>query len=101
MDTISIIYGLGGHRGIIKTRALSFSLYIAALLVGIVLVPMVLLGPELAADFLSDDWSFLRVFYWPAVLLLSIGFLTTLYHLAVPVRKKWRVGLPRSEEHTV
>ncbi|MCD9198239.1 YihY/virulence factor BrkB family protein [Aeromicrobium wangtongii] len=94
MDTISIIYGLGGHRGIIKTRALSFTLYIAALLVGIVLVPMVLLGPELAADILSDRWSFLRIFYWPAVLLLSIGFLTTLYHLAVPVRKQWRVGLP-------
>jgi len=94
LDTISIIYGLGGHRGIVKTRALSFSLYIAALMVGIVLVPLVLTGPELAADILSDHWSFLRVFYWPAVLVLSIGFLTTLYHLAVPVRKKWRVGLP-------
>lgn len=94
LDTISIIYGLGGHRGIVKTRALSFSLYIAALVVGIVLVPLVLTGPELAADILSNRWSFLRVFYWPAVLVLSIGFLTTLYHLAVPVRKKWRVGLP-------
>jgi membrane protein len=94
LDTISIIYGLGGHRGIVKTRALSFSLYIVALMVGIVLVPMVLLGPELAADVLSERWSFLRIFYWPAVLLLSVGFLTTLYHLAVPVRKKWRVGLP-------
>lgn len=94
LDTISIIYGLGGHRGIVKTRALSFSLYVIALLVGIVLVPLVLTGPELAAGILSDRWAFLRMFYWPAVLLLSIGFLTTLYHLAVPVRKKWRVGLP-------
>jgi membrane protein len=63
LDTISIIYGMGGQRGIVKTRALSFSLYIAALLVGIVLVPLVLIGPELAADILSDRWSFLRVFY--------------------------------------
>jgi membrane protein len=94
LDTISIIYGFGGHRGIVKTRALSFLLYVIALMVGIVLVPMVLIGPELAADILSDRLSFLRMFYWPAVLLLSIGFLTTLYHLAVPVRKKWRTGLP-------
>lgn len=94
LDTISIIYGLGGHRGIIKTRALSFSLYIVALVVGIVLVPLVLTGPQLAADALSDHWSFLRIFYWPAVVVLSVGFLTTLYHLAVPVRKKWRVGMP-------
>lgn len=94
IDTISIIYGLGGHRGIVKTRALSFSLYIAALVVGIVLVPLILTGPEVAAGVLSDRWSFLKVFYWPAVVLLSIGFLTTLYHLAVPVRKQWRFGLP-------
>lgn len=26
--------------------------------------------------------------------MLTIGFLTTLYHLAVPVRRRWRVGLP-------
>ena len=94
IDTISIIYGLGGHRGIIKTRALSFTLYIVALMVGIVLVPMILAGPQVAADLLSDSWAFLRYFYWPAVLVLSVGFLTTLYHLAVPVRKPWRVGLP-------
>lgn len=94
IDTISIIYGLGGHRGIVKTRALSFTLYIVALMVGIVLVPMILAGPQVAADLLSDSWAFLRFFYWPAVLVLSVGFLTTLYHLAVPVRKRWRVGLP-------
>ena len=94
LDTISIIYALGGHRGIVKTRALSFTLYVIALMVGIVLVPLVLTGPELAAGVLSDRWAFLRVFYWPAVLVLSIGFLTTLYHLAVPIRKRWRVGLP-------
>jgi membrane protein len=94
LDTISIIYGLGGHRGIVKTRALSFTLYIAALMVGIVLVPLILTGPEMAADILSDRWSFLKVFYWPAMLALSVGFLATLYHLAVPVRKPWRFGLP-------
>ena len=94
LDTISIIYGLGGQRGIVKTRALSFMLYVAALVVGIVLVPLILIGPQVAADILSDQWSFLRIFYWPAVLLLSVGFLATLYHLAVPVRKQWRFGLP-------
>lgn len=94
LDTISIIYGLGGHRGILKTRALSFSLYVVALTIGIVLVPMALTGPSLAADALSDRWAFLKVFYWPAVLVLSVGFVTTLYHLAVPARKPWIVGLP-------
>ena len=50
IDTISIMYGLGGHRGIVKTRALSFTLYVVALLIGIVLVPLVLAGPDVVAD---------------------------------------------------
>lgn len=94
IDTITIIYGYAGHRGIVKTRALSFALYVVALLVGIVVVPLVLAGPEVAADVIPQRLHFLKHIYWPAVLLLSAGFLTTLYHLAVPVRRRWRVGLP-------
>ena len=94
IDTITILYGHGGKRGIVKTRALSFALYIVALLVGIVLVPLVLAGPQVAADVMPESFNFLKHFYWPAVLVLSVGFLTTLYHLAVPVRRKWMVGMP-------
>ena len=41
------MYGLGGQRGIVKTRALSFGLYLVFLLVGIVVLPLVLAGPGL------------------------------------------------------
>jgi membrane protein len=34
------------------------------------------------------------VFYWPTVLLLSVAFLTTLYHVSVPVRSPWREDIP-------
>nr|WP_324129706.1 YihY/virulence factor BrkB family protein [Aeromicrobium sp.] len=94
IDTITIMYGLGGHRGIVKTRALSFALYVVALLIGIVLVPLVLAGPQVVADVIPDEVSFLERVYWPAVLVLSVGFMTTLYHLSVPVRKPWRMGVP-------
>ena len=94
IDTITIIYGLGGQRGIVKTRALSFTLYVMALLVGIVLVPLVLAGPSVAAEVMPQGLSFLKYLYWPAVPVLSVGFLTTLYHLAVPVRRPWRFGMP-------
>jgi membrane protein len=88
------MYGLGGHRGILKTRVLSFALYVVALVIGIVLVPMVLAGPQVVADVIPDEVSFLERAYWPAVLVLSVGFMTTLYHLSVPVRKPWRMGVP-------
>ena len=41
VDTITIMHGLGGHRGIIKTRALSFVLYILAMVTGGVSIPLV------------------------------------------------------------
>jgi membrane protein len=101
VDTISIMYGLGGHRGIIRTRALSFSLYAAALVVGIVVIPVVLLGPGLLARLLSEAHLDLlaqlggsQFLYWPTVSAAAIAMLATLYHIATPVRSPWRRDLP-------
>ena len=46
VDTISIMYGQSGVRGIVRTRALSLTLYFLSLLVGIVVIPLVVIGPE-------------------------------------------------------
>ena len=94
VDTITIMHGLGGHRGIIKTRALSFGLYLLAMFTGIVSIPLIVAGPSLVRDWLPDQMDFLMGFYWPAVLVLSICFLATLYHVSVPVRTNWTFNLP-------
>ena len=47
VDTITIMHGLGGHRGIVKTRALSFCLYLLAIVTGVVALPLVVAGPSL------------------------------------------------------
>ena len=73
VDTISIMYGQSGVRGIIRTRALSFSLYLLALALGIVTIPLVLLGPDLIAAILPQGWDWLIVLYWPLVTLLTVG----------------------------
>lgn len=96
IDTITIMYGLGGRRGIVKTRALSFSLYIVAMVLGILLVPLVLAGPDVVNDVVPDRVAFLAGLYWPAILLFSVGFMASMYHLAVPVRKPWLNGIPGS-----
>jgi membrane protein len=101
VDTISIMYGLGGYRGIVRTRALSFSMYVAALLVGIVLLPLVLIGPTLLTRFFDElDWGFLAsvgwtgTLYWTIVPILAITGLAGLYHIATPVRSPWVRDLP-------
>ncbi|MBA2531497.1 MAG: YihY/virulence factor BrkB family protein [Nocardioidaceae bacterium] len=94
IDTITIMYGLGGRRGIVKTRALSFSLYVIGLLLGIIVIPLLLAGPELVDRAVPQRLDVVMTLYWPTVLLLSIGFITTLYHLSVPVRTSWRYDIP-------
>jgi membrane protein len=94
VDTITIMYGLGGQRGIVKTRVLSFSLYVMGLVTGVVTIPLVVAGPGLVDRVVPDRLDFLNELYWPVVLVLCICFLATLYHVSVPVRTSWRYNLP-------
>jgi membrane protein len=94
VDTITIMHGLGGHRGIIKTRALSFGLYILAMVTGVITIPLVVAGPSLVGDWLPPRFDFVMNFYWPVVVVVCICFLATLYHVSVPVRTNWSFNLP-------
>ncbi len=94
VDTITIMYGLGGHRGIIQTRVLSFLLYVLGMVTGVVTIPLVVAGPTLIAKWIPDRFAVLNQLYWPTVLVLGILFLATLYHVSVPVRTRWRYNLP-------
>lgn len=94
VDTITILYGLAGRRGIVRTRALSFGLYIVGLVVGVIVLPLILLGPRIIDSVLPDQFQALANLYWPTVIVLSVAFLTSLYHLSVPVRTTWRHDIP-------
>jgi membrane protein len=94
IDTITVMHGLGGHRGIIRTRALAFLLYVLALVTGIAALPLLLAGPRLVDHALRNRFDFLLHFYWPIVGVICICFLATLYHVSVPVRSRWRFNLP-------
>jgi membrane protein len=94
VDTVTIMYGLAGKRSILRTRALSFSLYTVFLISAVVLLPLVLAGPDVVDRMLPSRLQPLGALYWPVVLLGSVALLATLYHLAVPVRTPWRSDLP-------
>jgi membrane protein len=94
VDTITIMHGLGGSRGIIKARALSFALYLLAIVTGVVSIPLLVAGPSLVEDWLPERADVLMAFYWPAVIVICICFLATLYHVSVPVKTNWSFNLP-------
>ncbi|MER5970453.1 YihY/virulence factor BrkB family protein [Streptomyces sp. NPDC002055] len=94
IDTITVMYGLDGKRGIVKTRLLAFGLYVIALVIGAVVLPLMVAGPDAVMEFLPWSGAVVRVLYWPVVLVLSVVFLTTLYHVSVPVRSPWAEDIP-------
>jgi membrane protein len=94
VDTVTIMYGLGGHRGIVRTRMLSFFLYILGLVTGIVTIPLVVAGPSLVDRALPARLDVLNNLYWPTVVVLCVVLTATLYHVSVPARTSWRYNLP-------
>ncbi|WMX44404.1 YihY/virulence factor BrkB family protein [Streptomyces roseicoloratus] len=94
IDTITVMYGLDGHRGIVKTRLLAFLLYLVALVIGAVVLPLAVVGPDRLVQLVPWGTEVVSVLYWPTVILLSIAFLTTLYHVSVPVRSPWIEDIP-------
>ncbi|MGW1540774.1 YihY/virulence factor BrkB family protein [Streptomyces sp. NPDC002309] len=94
IDTITVMYGLDGVRGIVKTRLVAFLLFIAALLIGSVALPLMVAGPDAVVRIVPWSTTVVQVLYWPVVMVLSIIFLTTLYHVSVPVRSPWVEDVP-------
>jgi membrane protein len=99
LTAITVAYDMDGLRSFWRTRLLSLVLYVAALVTGAVLLPLLIMGPDILARLLSElpgpDLTWLvTVAYWPTAALLSLIALTSLYHLAVPVKTRWARDLP-------
>ncbi len=99
MDAITIAYDLEGRRSWLTKRVLAYVLYAGAVLVGIVVLPLLVIGPRLAERAIhrylgGASHLLITSTYWPFVVLFSIAALTTLYHLAVPVRTPWLRDMP-------
>jgi len=94
IDTITVMYGLDGVRGIVKTRLMAFLLFLVALMIGSVAMPLMVAGPDAVVNFLPWSTTVVQVLYWPVVIILCVVFLTTLYHVSVPVRSPWIEDVP-------
>ncbi|MFI9827480.1 YihY/virulence factor BrkB family protein [Streptomyces sp. NPDC051913] len=96
IDTITVMYGLDGVRGIVKTRVVAFLLFLAALVIGSIALPLMVAGPDAVVRIVPWSATVVQILYWPVVIVLSIAFLTTLYHVSVPVRSPWIEDVPGS-----
>ena len=101
LSTTAIVYRRADRRRGWHDRLLGFAVTIGALIVGTVIAPLLLAGPNFGEQLdtwidqdlgvLVDVWS---AAYWPTVILIGTLALAALYHLGVPGRTPWKRDLP-------
>ena len=99
VNTITIAYGQRDLRGAVRSRFLALWLYLLALGVGTVAVPLLVLGPNALVRALPEGWHqaasiAVHVAYWPIMAVIVFVALSAFYHLATPLRLRWRRAVP-------
>ena len=99
VNTISISYGMRHIRSAVRARLVAFLLYLGALLAGAIALPLLVTAPSwIKAVVRHPVWDAVKpivdIAYWPVIVAVCTGVLATLYHVATPVRAKWRRELP-------
>lgn len=99
VNTITIAYGMRDLRSAVRARALAFALYLGALATGAITLPLLVTAPGWIIAAAPAETRHIiepatRYGYWPFLVVVCTALLTCLYHLATPVRGRWRRDLP-------
>ena len=99
VNTITIAYDMRDLRGPVRSRLLALWLFLGTILLGVVLLPMLVLGPDLLRKLFPERVrptvsDLISSLYYPVLVLLLVIGLTTFYKLAPPRRLPWHRGLP-------
>jgi membrane protein len=99
VNTITIAYDQRDLRGPVKSRLLALWLFLATVVLGVFLLPMLVLGPDLLRRTLPERVrptvsTLISAGYYPVLVGLLLLGLTTFYKLAPPRRLPWHRGLP-------
>ncbi|MCU1607460.1 MAG: Ribonuclease [Modestobacter sp.] len=99
VNTIVIAYDQRDVRGPIATRLMALWLFVVALMVAVLTLPLLVLGREVLVSLLPVDWRptatlLVNAVYWPLVLVGLVLALASLYHVTLPKRVPWHRHLP-------
>ncbi len=94
VDSIVEAHGQKDARHPVWQRIFALLLYVMFLIVAVFVLPLVALGPTLVGRAMPEAWydvgsQLVDTFYYPAVGLLLIAGLTTLYKVALPKSLPW------------
>lgn len=94
VDAIVEAHGQTEHRHPVWQRLFALLLYVVFMFLAVFTMPLVALGPAIIMDLIPDSWDrigseMVHTFYYPAVALLLLFGLTTLYKVALPRSLPW------------
>lgn len=94
VDSIVEAHHQQDHRHPVWQRIFGLLLYVVFLVLAVFTLPLVALGPTMIGRLLPDSWydlgsRIVDTFYYPAVGLLLLVGLTTLYKVALPKTLPW------------
>jgi membrane protein len=99
VNTITIAYDMRDLRGPVRSRLLALWLFLGTIALGVMLLPMLVLGPDLLRRLFPERVrptvsDLIAAFYYPVLVVLLLIGLTTFYKLAPPRRLPWHRGVP-------
>jgi len=99
VNTITIAYGMRHVRSAVRARLVAFVLYLGSLVAGVAVLPLLVTAPRWMTEVapgpvLTVLRPVVAIAYWPVLVMVCTALLATLYHVAVPVRGRWRRDLP-------
>lgn len=99
VNTITIAYGQRDLRGAVRSRLVALRLYLFTVVAGVVVLPAVVFGPGALDRLFSGSWhevisAVVHALYWPILGIVVFAGISTFYHLATPVRLRWRRAFP-------
>ncbi len=99
VDAITVAHDQYGVRNEVWQRIFALLLYLASLVLLVIGLPILALGPELLPRLFPTAWRpeiafWVDTFYYPALGVLIVLALATLYKLALPRKLPWHRGLP-------
>jgi membrane protein len=99
VDAITVAHDQYGVRNEVWQRIFALLLYLVSLVLLVIGLPILALGPDLLPKLFPVAWRdeitfWVDAFYYPALGVVIMVALATLYKLALPRKLPWRRGLP-------
>ncbi|MBE1471074.1 YihY/virulence factor BrkB family protein [Kibdelosporangium phytohabitans] len=99
VDAITSAHDQYTVRNPVWQRIFALLLYMASLIGLIIGLPLLALGPDILPNFFPASWReqvsfYVNLLYYPALGILALLAVTTLYKLALPRKLPWHRGVP-------